>query len=54
MEKFNEFVKLADQYVWGLPLIALILICGILLTVRCRFLQVRKLGTALKYMWKDE
>lgn len=54
MEKFNEIVKLVDDYVWGVPLIVLILVCGLLLTIRCRFLQVRKLGTALKYMWKEE
>ena len=54
MDSFNQIVKLVDDYVWGAPLIVLILACGLLLTCRTRFLQVRKLGTALKYMWKVE
>ena len=54
MEKINDLIKSIDDCVWGIPLIALILICGILLTVRIGFIQVRKLGTALKYMLKDE
>ncbi len=54
MGKINDLIKSIDDYVWGIPLIALILICGILLTVRIGFIQVRKLGTALKYMLKDE
>lgn len=54
MERFNEFIKTVDDYVWGIPLIVLILLCGVLLTVRLGFLQVRRLGTALKYMLQDE
>ncbi len=33
---------------WGIPMIAIILACGVLLTVRSRFFQVRKFGHALK------
>ena len=54
MDSFNQIVKLVDDYVWGVPLIVLILACGLLLTCRTRFLQVSKLGAALKYMWKEE
>ncbi len=54
MEVFNDIVKNVDDIVWGLPLIVLILACGILLTVRIGFLQVRRLGLALKYMVSDE
>lgn len=54
MEGFNELVKKIDDLVWGVPLIVLILGCGVLLTVRIGGLQVRKLGLALKYMLKDE
>ena len=32
METFNQIVKLVDDYVWGVPLIVLILACGLLLT----------------------
>lgn len=54
METFNQIVKNIDDFVWGIPLIVLIIGCGIMLTVRVGFLQVRKLGTALKYMFIDE
>lgn len=54
MEKINDFISVADSYVWGLPLIILIMVCGVLLTARLKLLQVRRLGTALKYMVKNE
>ena len=54
MEKINELIKTIDDYVWGIPLIVLILFCGILLSSRLGFLQVRRLGKALRYMLKDE
>ena len=54
MEKINNIISEIDSYVWGLPLIILIMVCGIMLTVRLGFLQVRKLGTALKYMVRNE
>lgn len=54
MENFNEIVKSIDDFVWGVPLIILIIGCGILLSIRVGFIQIRKLGTALKFMFKDE
>lgn len=54
METFNEMIKKVDGIVWGLPLIILIIGCGILLTIRLRGIQVHKLGRALKYMFQDE
>ncbi|MBR1897515.1 MAG: alanine:cation symporter family protein [Oscillospiraceae bacterium] len=54
VEQFGEIIKQVDDAVWGIPLIVLILACGILLTVRIGFLQVRRLGTALRYMVRDE
>ncbi len=54
METFNEILVKIDEIVWGLPLIVLIIACGVLLTVRTGCLQIRKLGTALKYMVKNE
>ncbi|MBR1863042.1 MAG: alanine:cation symporter family protein [Ruminococcus sp.] len=54
MDEFNSIVRSVDDVVWGLPLIVLILGCGVLLSLRIGFLQVRKLGLALKYMVKDE
>lgn len=54
METFNQIVKNIDDFVWGIPLILLIIGCGIMLTVRVGFIQIRKLGTALKFMFTDE
>lgn len=54
METFNEVVKIIDDFVWGLPLIILIIGCGIFLTIRLRGIQLHKLGRALKYMFMDE
>lgn len=54
MEKINDIISQIDDYVWGLPLIILIIACGLILTVRLGFVQVRKLGKALKYMVKNE
>ena len=54
MEKVNDIISQIDDYVWGLPLIILIIACGLILTVRLGFVQVRKLGKALKYMVKNE
>lgn len=54
MDRINSIIEQIDGYVWGIPLIVLILFCGLFLTVRTGFLQMRKLGLALKYMLKDE
>lgn len=54
MDNINEVIKRIDDVVWGIPLIVLIIGCGIIMTVRVRGIQVTKLGTALKYMFKDE
>ena len=54
MEFVNDIIKQIDDIVWGVPLIVLILLCGIILTVRVRFVQIRQLGKAFGYMLKDE
>ncbi|MBE5946657.1 MAG: alanine:cation symporter family protein [Lachnospiraceae bacterium] len=54
MEKFNEVLVAIDDFVWGPPLMILIMLGGILLTVRLGLLQVRKLPLALKWMIKNE
>lgn len=53
-EKINLFIEKFDGWLWGIPLIVLILGCGIILTVRLGGVQFRKLGTALKYMIQNE
>lgn len=50
----NEWLKVIDDFVWGVPLMVLILSGGLLLTVRTRCLQVRRLPLALKWMIKNE
>lgn len=54
LEKMNTILGVIDDFVWGVPLIVLILAVGIFLTVRLRGLQFRKLGTAFKYMFANE
>lgn len=54
MEQLTKIVDTIDGYVWGIPLIVLILAAGIYLTIRVRCLQVRHLPKALKYMFKNE
>ena len=49
-----KFLKDVDDMVWGIPMIVLIIGVGILLSVRMGFLQFRRLGKALKYMWHNE
>ena len=54
MSKFNEILVAIDDFVWGPPLMVLIMVGGLLLTLRLAFLQVRKLPLALKWMVKNE
>ena len=54
METFNNILGAIDDFVWGVPLMVLIIAGGILLTVRLGLLQVRHLGKALKFMIKNE
>lgn len=51
---FEEIVQAIDDFVWGIPLIVLILGVGIYLTVRLVFLPIRKLPRAFKYMFQKE
>ena len=50
----NEFLVSVDDFVWGIPLMVLILAGGILLTTRLGLLQMRRLPLALKWMFKNE
>ena len=44
----EDAIAWLNDLVWGWPMIVLILGAGILLTVRLKFLQVRKFGTSIK------
>lgn len=50
----NQALESIDNFIWGLPLIVLILATGILLTVRLKGLQIRHLGKALHYVFHNE
>lgn len=50
----NEVLVAIDDFIWGIPLMVLILFGGILLTVRLRGLQFAQLPRALRYMVKNE
>lgn len=51
---FSDFLVRVDDFIWGVPLMVLILVGGILLTVRLRLLQIVHLPLALKWMVKNE
>ncbi len=54
MEVFERIIKQIDDFVWGIPLIVLILGAGIYLTVRLIFLPIVRLPRAFKYMFSKE
>jgi len=54
MEAFGRIIQKIDDVVWGIPLILIILGCGLFLTLRLRGLQIRRLWLALKYMFAKE
>ena len=43
-----------DDFIWGLPLIILILAVGIFLTIRLRGLQITKLPLAIRHIIANE
>lgn len=51
---FAEIVKMVDGWIWGVPLMVLILGTGILLTIRTGLVQVIHLPKALRFMFKNE
>ncbi len=50
----NDILVSIDNFVWGVPLMILILAGGILLTIRLGVMQIRKLPLALRWMVKNE
>lgn len=53
LNTLNDVLNNVDNFIWGMPLIILILFTGILLTVRLRGLQIRHLGKALHYVFHN-
>lgn len=54
LERVSMVLKAVDDFVWGVPLIVLILLTGIFLTVRLGGVQFRKLLVACRYMFQNE
>ena len=54
METFGQVIADIDGFVWGIPLIVLILGVGIYLTVRLVFLPLIRLPRAFRYMFAKE
>ena len=50
----NKILENVDNLVWNVPLMVLILVGGIMLTLRLGGLQLRRLPLALKWMVKNE
>ena len=54
LESISAVLTAIDDFVWGVPLIVLILAVGIFLTVRLKGLQFTKLGLAVKHIVANE
>ena len=54
LETINNLLGAIDDFVWGVPLIVLILATGIYLTIRVKCLQISKLPRAIHYMFHSE
>ena len=51
---FNQILSAIDGFVWGVPLIVLILAVGVFLTTRVKGLQIRLLPRAIKELFTNE
>lgn len=54
MDRLDMILGKINDWVWGIPLIVLILVIGLLLSLRTGFVQVKHLPKALRYMLKEE
>ena len=54
LEQISKILVKIDDFVWGIPLIVIIIATGIFLTARLGLLQIRHLPKALKFMVKNE
>jgi len=53
LETVNQVLTKIQDFVWGIPLIVLIMVTGIFLTVRLKGLQITRLGRAIKNLKED-
>ena len=54
LNTITDFLGKIDNFVWGLPLIILILATGLFLTVRLRGLQIIRFPLAIRYMFSSD
>ena len=54
MEQFAQMITVIDGYVWGPPMLVLLVGTGIFLTIRLKFLPWRNLGHALKNIFSKD
>lgn len=54
LETVSNVLTKIDDFVWGIPLIVLILVVGIFLTIRLKGLQITKLPLAIKHIKANE
>ena len=54
LSTITKILSTVDDFVWGLPLIILILATGLFLTIRLRGLQIKRLPLAIKYMFSSD
>lgn len=54
MEALNSFLSTVNDWVWGIPLIVLIIAIGVLMTVRTGLIQIIHLPKAIRYMLHNE
>ncbi len=52
--EINDILVEIRDLVWGIPLIIFILAVGLMLTIRLKGLQIRKLPLAIKYLFANE
>lgn len=53
-ETINTVLDKIDTFIWGVPLMVLIMAGGLFLTIRLGLLQIKRLPLALKWMVKNE
>ena len=54
LQTINSILGKVDDFVWGIPLIVLILATGLFLTIRLKGLQITKLPLAIKNLLSNE
>ncbi|MCE2593650.1 sodium:alanine symporter family protein [Motilimonas cestriensis] len=51
MEGLNEFIKLVNGFVWGTPMLVMILGVGLFLSFGLKLMPILKLGAGFKLLW---